>query len=146
MNKIFFLAIFWLFLSDNTGFAQTQNVWKTLAKVTFRKEMDTDLGFKVDVPVFAKEVKMLEGKTVEVRGYVLPTEGYKSQKRFMFSSLPYNVCFFCGGAGPETVMEVTSKQGIAVSNEPIILRGKLQLNSGDVNKLMYALIDAEVVK
>ena len=139
-------SLLFIVIMTNSSFAQTQNIWKTLAKVTFRKEMDTDLGFKVDVPVFAKEVKMLDGKTVEVRGYVLPTEGYKSQKRFMFSAMPYNVCYFCGGAGPETVMEVISKQGIPVSTEPIILRGKLQLNSGDVNKLMYGLIDAEVVK
>jgi hypothetical protein len=139
-------SLLFIIIMTNSSFAQTQNIWKTLAKVTFRKEMDTDLGFKVDVPVFAKEVKMLDGKTVEVRGYVLPTEGYKSQKRFMFSAMPYNVCYFCGGAGPETVMEVISKQGIPVSTEPIILRGKLQLNSGDVNKLMYGLIDAEVVK
>jgi hypothetical protein len=121
------------------------SVWKTLAKVTFKKEMDPDLGFKIDVPVFSKDVRMLEGKVIEVRGYVLPTEGYKNQKRFMFSALPYNVCFFCGGAGPETVMEVTSKMPIPVSAEPIILRGTLALNSGDVNKLMYMLMNAEIV-
>ncbi|MEY4927224.1 MAG: hypothetical protein RI894_1660 [Bacteroidota bacterium] len=63
----------------------------------------------------------------------------------MFSALPYNVCFFCGGAGPETVMEVTSKMPIPVSAEPIILRGTLALNSGDVNKLMYMLMNAEIV-
>ncbi len=122
------------------------SVWKTLAKVTFKKELDPDLGFKIDIPVFSKEVRMLEGKTIEVRGYVLPTEGYKSQRRFMFSALPYNVCYFCGGAGPETVMEVTSKSAIPVSAEPVILRGTLALNGGDVNKLMYMLMNAEIVK
>jgi hypothetical protein len=142
--RIFLLAFF--LLTTSGVFAQTANTWRTLAKVTFRKEMDEDLGFKVDVPVFGKEVKMLEGKTIELRGYVLPTEGYKNQKRFMFSSLPYNQCFFCGGAGPETVVEVTSKAPIAVSPDPIILRGTLQLNLGDVNKLMYSLVNAEVVR
>lgn len=126
--------------------AAPNSVWKTLAKVTFKKEMDPDLGFKIDVPVFSKDVRMLEGKTIEVRGYVLPTEGYKNQKRFMFSSMPYNVCFFCGGAGPETVMEVTSKLPIPVSAEPVVLRGTLVLNGGDVNKLMYMLMNAELVR
>jgi hypothetical protein len=142
--RLFFLLIF--LISNNLAFAQTPNTWRTLAKVTFRKEMDEDLGFKIDVPVFSKEVKMLEGKTIELRGYVLPTEGYKNQKRFMFSSLPYNQCFFCGGAGPETVVEVSSKAAIPVSSEPVILRGTLQLNLGDVNKLMYSLVNAEIVR
>jgi hypothetical protein len=140
------LLFFLLLTFSKPAFTQTTNTWRTLAKVTFRKEMDEDLGFKIDVPVFSKDVKMLEGKTIELRGYVLPTEGYKNQKRFMFSSLPYNQCFFCGGAGPETVIEVSSKAPIAVSPDPVILRGTLQLNLGDVNKLMYSLINAEIVR
>ncbi len=145
--KILLFACFcWMSFAADAQQNAVNSVWKTLAKVTFKKEMDPDLGFKIDVPVFSKEVRMLEGKVIEVRGYVLPTEGYKSQKRFMFSALPYNVCFFCGGAGPETVMEVTSKMPIPVSAEPIVLRGTLALNSGDVNKLMYMLMNAEIVR
>ncbi len=147
MKKINILLFCIIIILPNIVLAQAkESVWKTLAKVTFRKEMDADLGFKIDVPVFSKEVRILDGKIVELRGYVLPTEGYKNQRRFMFSSLPYNVCFFCGGAGPETVMEVSSKLPIPVSKEPIMLRGRLQLNSGDVNKLMYSLTEAEIIK
>ena len=45
-------------------------VWKTLGKITFKKEYDEIMGFKVDKPVFSKEVQALEGKVIEVKGYI----------------------------------------------------------------------------
>ncbi|MBC6992656.1 hypothetical protein QWY85_02630 [Neolewinella lacunae] len=134
-----------LFAGQATLSAQSNNLWTTLAKITYEKRFDDLLGFKVDVPVFAPEIKALEGKVVEVTGYIVPVEGYKSHTEFVFSAYPYNMCFFCGGAGPETVMEVTSKAPVKYSTERIRLRGKLLLNDDDINRLMYVLIDAELV-
>ena len=82
------------------------NLWQDLADLTFKKEYDEMLGFKVDVPVFSETLKQLEGKEVTVKGYIIPVEGYKSLTEFVFSAYPYNMCFFWGGAGTETVMEV----------------------------------------
>jgi hypothetical protein len=73
-------------------------------------------------------------------------EGYKSHKEFIFSAFPYSMCFFCGGAGPESVMEVTAIEPVVYTAESIVLKGKLKLNSEDVNKLMFALTDAKIVK
>ena len=119
------------------------NTWKTLSKITFKKEYDEVLGLKIDVPVFGKEVKSLEGKEVVVKGYIIPTDGYKSQKEFVFSAFPYSMCFFCGGAGPETVMDVTTLQAIPYTSEPVYLKGILRLNGADVNRLIYSLEKAE---
>jgi len=83
---------------------------------------------------------------VEVSGYIVPVEGYKSHTEFVFSAYPYNMCFFCGGAGPETVMEVTSTEPVKYSTERIKLRGRLTLNSDDINRLMYVLTEATVIK
>ena len=121
-------------------------VWKTLGKITFKKEYDEIMGFKVDKPVFSKEVQALEGKVIEVKGYIIPVEGYKSHKEFVFSAFPYNMCFFCGGAGPETVMEVYSKEPIKYSAEAVTIKGKLQTNSDDINRLIYTLVDVVLVK
>lgn len=126
--------------------AQSKNLWTTLGKVTFKKQYDEMLGFKVDVPVFGEEVRALAGKMVEVKGYIIPVEGYKNQKEFVFSAFPYSMCFFCGGAGPETVMEVYSKEPIKYTAEAIIIRGKLELNDSDVNRLMYILNGAELLR
>ncbi len=127
--------------------AQTEtNLWKTLAKITFEKKYNELLGFKVDVPVFSDAIKALEGKEVTVSGYIVPVEGYKSHNEFVFSAYPYNMCFFCGGAGPETVMEVSATEAVKYSTERIVLKGKLLLNRDNINRLMYIMTDAVQVK
>jgi hypothetical protein len=148
MKKIAILLIGALCFSTVSLSAQqkSDNIWTDLAKITFRKEYDEMLGFKVDVPVFGEEVKALADKEVVIKGYIIPVEGYKSHKEFVFSAYPYNMCFFCGGAGPETVMEVFSNEPVKYTAEPIVLRGKLELNSSDINRLMYILKDAEIAE
>ena len=131
-------------------YAQTDDsgtkIWKTLSKITFKKEYDEVMGFKVDVPVFSEEIQALAGKEVTVKGYIIPVEGYKSHKEFVFSAFPYNMCFFCGGAGPETVMEVASKEPIKYTAEPIVIKGILELNDKDINHLIYAIKEVEMVQ
>ncbi len=123
-----------------------ENLWKTLSKITYKKEYDEFLGFKIDKPVFAESIHALEGKEVTVKGYIIPVEGYKSHKEFIFSAYPYNMCFFCGGAGPETVMEVESTVPVEYTAEQVVLKGKLKLNADDINRLMYLLVDAAPIK
>ncbi len=125
---------------------QKENVWKTLSKITYKKEYDEFLGFKIDKPVFADQVHELEGKEIIIKGYIIPVEGYKSHNEFIFSAYPYNMCFFCGGAGPETVMEVESNDAVEYTAEQVILKGKLVLNADDVNRLMYLLVEATQIE
>lgn len=141
MKKIIFLGgLFWILLMAVQVQAQNEaNMWKTLSKITYTKEYDEILGFKVDVPQFSTEIQQLEDKEIVIKGYIIPVEGYKSHKEFIFSAYPYNMCFFCGGAGPETVMEVYAKEDIKYTTEPVIIKGKLELNSSDINRLIYAL-------
>ena len=56
------------------------------------------------------------------------------------------MCFFCGGAGPETVMEVESLEGVEFSADPIVLKGILRLNDKDINHLMYKLEEAVIIE
>lgn len=123
-------------------FAQNDATWKTLSKLTYKKEYDALLGYKIDVPIFSSEVKALDGKWIILRGYVIPTDGFKSHKEFVFSAFPYNMCFFCGAAGPETVIEVLASEPIKYSSEAIYIKGILVLNDKDPNKLMYGIKNA----
>lgn len=141
-----FLSVVMLFFFSGLVSVQAQaDIWKTLGKLTYKKEYDAVLGFKVDKPIFGPEIKALEGKPITVKGYIIPTDGYKSHKEFVFSAYPYSMCFFCGGAGPETVMEVVARNPIKYTTDPITIKGKLKLNASDVNKLIYALTDVELV-
>jgi len=141
---IVFSAPFLSAIKAQTG--TTESLWKTLAKITYKKEYDEFLGFKIDKPVFSPEIKALDGKEVTVKGFIIPVEGYKSHKEFIFSAFPYSMCFFCGGAGPESVMEVIAVEAVTYSDASVVLKGKLKLNSDDVNKLMYSLTEARLVK
>ena len=121
-------------------------IWKTLKDVKIKTQYDATKKYEVDVPIFGNKVKALHGKIITVKGYLLPIEAYTKQGFFILSALPYNLCYFCGASGPETVMEVTAKRKIKYSDKPIVLRGKLLLNAKDVDHLMYRLENAVVVK
>lgn len=122
-----------------------KSAWKSLSKITFKKKYDEVMGFKIDMPVFSEEIIALEGQEITIKGYIIPVEGYKSHNEFIFSAFPYNMCFFCGGAGPETVMEVEATNPVKYTAESIYLRGTLRLNADDINRLMYKLENAEIV-
>lgn len=151
MNKIIvilFLALFSISaVAQNEGNEplDNENTWKTLSRITYKKEYDELMGFKIDKPVFSDKVKALSGKEIIIKGYIIPVEGYKSHKEFILSAFPYNMCFFCGGAGPETVMEVEAKEPVKYDADAIYLKGKLELNADDINRLMYKIVDAVLV-
>lgn len=130
---------------DDGDSLEKENTWKTLSRITYKKEFDELMGFKIDKPVFSDKVRALEGKEITIKGYIIPVEGYKSHKEFILSAFPYNMCFFCGGAGPETVMEVEASEPVKYQADAIYLKGKLELNADDINRLMYKIVDAVMV-
>jgi len=137
--SLIFLLSFGLMSVD----AQEQNVWRNLSEVSYKISED-NFG-ELYVPVFSEKVKGLEGETVEADGYIIPFEGMFKPEHIILSSLPLAECFFCGSGGPETVMEVMLSSPIKYTSNRVRVRGKLTLNSNDPEKLMYILIDAELV-
>lgn len=122
---------------------QDKNFWQTLAEVSFKKE--TRNGYEVEVPQFSKYLKSWNGKKVRVKGYVIPVGEMGDASKFMFSSLPFNVCYFCGAAGPETIMEVETNEKIKFTSKSIWMEGVLILNDKDPDHHMYILKSATVI-
>lgn len=122
-----------------------KNMWQTLAKVEIEKRFDENLNFEVDYPTFSETVQKLNGKTIELEGWMIPLEELQGESYFVLSSLPFANCFFCGGAGPETVAEVFAKDEIDFTEKRITVRGTLKINADDPLQLMYILQDAEIV-
>lgn len=148
MKKIFLIiacALIGFSVNAQTAKEKSKSTWKTLSKVTYKQKFDEMMGIDVNLPIFGKGILALAGKEIYVKGYMIPVDGYKEQKHFMFSAYPYSMCYFCGGAGPETVMEVYAKKGVKYTAQPIIIKGMLQLNSSDPNQLMYSLTNVEEV-
>lgn len=119
-------------------------VWNTLSFVKFTQG---------EMPGKEKNNKMtslisdMEDKEIQVRGYIIPLTGKKAQNHFMFSAFPYAMCYFCGNAGPETVMEVYMQIGkkVEFSEKPILLKGKFKWHSKDLTDVMFKLEEAEVI-
>ncbi len=143
MIKISLLTLGFFVLSVCTLLAQTQNVWKSLAEVSYK--ISEDQYGELYVPVFSANISKLEGKVVAADGYIIPFEGMFKPEHIILSSLPLAECFFCGSGGPETVMEVMLSSPIKYTSNRVKVRGKLTLNSKDPEKLMYILKDAVLV-
>jgi hypothetical protein len=128
-------------------YAQSQeNVWRTFAMLAY--EQKDDLGYFKEDGQIVKMIQAYEGKEIEVKGYIIPLSGKKAQSHFMFSAYPYASCFFCGQAGPETVIEVFTKddQKIAFSEKTIKVKGTFFFVSRNPNHLLFKLENAEPVE
>tara|TARA_R110001599_G_scaffold353271_1_gene591354 strand:- start:14831 stop:15277 length:447 start_codon:yes stop_codon:yes gene_type:complete len=143
MRKGLIFILFVLSIST-ASFAQEQNMWKTLSNVTVEKSFDEILSIDIEHYDFASQVKALNGKKISLEGWIIPLDELRGENYFVLSSLPFANCFFCGGAGPETVAEVFSKKEVKYTEKKIKVTGVLTLNSDDPLRLMYILNDVEV--
>lgn len=133
-----------LLLLSETVIAQDQNFWKTLAQVSFENKKDKQ-GYDIEVPVFSKQLRTFQGKKVKLKGYIIPLEESGGEGKIMLSSVPFNLCFFCGAAGPETVVEIETNEKIKFTTKPITLEGILFLNDKDPDHHMYIMKQAILV-
>lgn len=136
------------FITAQKGSAmQDQNVWKTLSLVNVTSEYDDTYGMLMDKIEVSPIVKAMNGKIIEVDGYIIPLTGKIGQSHFMLSSLPQAICFFCGAAGPETAMQVFMKDNkkMEYSDKKVKVSGILRVNVKDAQSLLYTLEDAEAL-
>jgi hypothetical protein len=140
MFKALFLSIV-ISLTSLPG--QEDNFWQVLAEVHFVQQKDKN-GYTIEKPIFSAYLKSFKGKKVKLKGYMIPLEEAGGKGKFMLSSLPFNVCYFCGAAGPETAVEIESNQQIKFSTRQIIMEGVLVLNDTDPDHHIYLLKSASL--
>ncbi|MGB0368898.1 MAG: DUF3299 domain-containing protein [Flavobacteriales bacterium] len=129
--------------------AQTLVSWNTFAQVKFHKQYSETFGFEVNVkpPEFSKDLLALDGKEILVKGYVIPVDIELGM--YMVSANPFANCFFCGNAGPETVVELipSSKLPRFSTDQIVTFKGILQINQeGEMNAVPYQMFQAKVKK
>ena len=140
------LCFFLLLFITKISFGQIEITWKTLEDVEFTDTYLEELDAYYYYPYFGPNVNALEGQEVILRGFVLaidPVERY-----YILSKGPYASCFFCGGAGPETIveLELKSDKDYFLMDELITMKGILKLNADDIYKCNYILENAEVYR
>lgn len=140
------LCFFLLLFVTKISFGQIEITWKTLEDVEFTDTYLEELDAYYYYPYFGPNVSALEGQEVILSGFVLaidPVERY-----YILSKGPYASCFFCGGAGPETIveLELKSDKDYFLMDELVTMKGILKLNADDIYKCNYILEKAEVYR
>lgn len=120
--------------------------WDDLADVKFTRRYFKEYDAHFLYPTFGYQVRLMEGKEITIKGYVLaidPKEGY-----YVLSRSPYASCFFCGAAGPESIIELNLKPGHRryKNDQVATFKGILKLNENDVDHCNYILEGAEEVR
>lgn len=127
-------------VSAQSIYTDSKQNWSKLTTVKFEISED-DFG-DIYIPVFDDNILKMHGKVVTLKGYIIPFDGMFSPAHIMLSQMPVASCFFCGGAGPETVAEVYLSNPIAYTPDPVTVVGTLELNAKNDEQLMYILKNA----
>ena len=122
-----FQFIFPFLLMSLSAFAQTDG-WASFAKTKFEAKYNEKAQEYFMFPEFPVELKNQVGKEINLEGYYLPID-VEGDAYIILSKFPYSQCFFCGGAGPESIAEVSfkTKPDRFEADQYIRVKGKLKL-------------------
>jgi hypothetical protein len=123
----------------------TKVTWETLRDVTFKKKWSAEESMFILYPTFGQKVAGLKDKEIILTGYMIPVD--VDANVYVLSANPYSSCFFCGGAGPESVVQIKFKKSTKRFNtdDRITVKGTLKLNADDINELNYILTNCDLV-
>jgi hypothetical protein len=141
------ITCFVLLATTSPLLAQTPEGWALIAKTKFDAKYNEKVGEYYLTPTFPDELKAKVGKEMTLEGYYLPLD-IEGSGYIILSKFPYSQCFFCGGAGPESIVEVTfkGKQPKFEADQYIRVTGKLKLNEGDIEHGNFIFEEAVLVE
>ena len=134
-------------VTSSSAIAQVEG-WSAFAKTKFETKYNQAAAEYFMMPVFPADLKALIGKEVSLEGYYMPID-VDGNAYIILSKFPYSQCFFCGGAGPETIAEVTFKVKPSFKFEAdqfIRVKGKVKLNETDLEHGNFLVVDAVLVE
>jgi hypothetical protein len=145
MRKLIVVII--LFCSTNLVLAQGKiDSWNEFAKTKFEPKYYEKLGEYLFHPNFPAELKAMEGKEITVQGFYVPFAP-EDGEYIIISKYPMSQCFFCGGGGPESIAEVNfaKSPGKFQVDDLITVKGKLKLNTDNIDHVNFILTEASLV-
>ena len=117
-------------------------VWETFDKLMYKVTQKD--GQTIYTPYFPESLQRLNGKTVTIKGYMVPIEPGRRHNVFLLSVLPVYQCMFCGQNGIPPMVEISLASGakLTFGEEPITIKGKVYLNAKDENRAEIQLREA----
>jgi len=137
MGRLFLVILCVVFFFSFAG-AQKQLTWEDFADVDFEPQYIEKYGAHFLMPTFGEKIQSYHGKQVSIKGYFLDISG--NGEVFLVSQNPMSSCFFCGAAGPETIIEVHFNEKPSFKTDQIVVvTGFLDINEKDVDHCNYIL-------
>jgi len=127
---------------DSDGYVEI--TWNLLKNVAFQEEYNALENANILKPYFGDIVNAMENQQVYISGYIVPVD--ISTGWVVLSANPNSSCFFCGGAGPESVLDLKfapNRPQLKV-DQWVKVKGRLTLNRNDIYNLPYILEDVKV--
>ena len=127
--------------------AQKKITWDDLTDVKFEEKYVKSVDAYYLFPEFGNTLKALNGKEISIAGFMLVLDA--SGDFYVLSKGPFASCFFCGMAGPETIIEVQFKKGVKhrrfKMDDKVVIKGTFRLNKDDIEHCNYILENAEEI-
>lgn len=118
--------------------------WKLLSQIKYIKKPSKDYPDGVMFPVINTTLKTKQHKPIVMSGFIIPIDN----KNYALSKNVFASCFFCGQAGPETIMGIKFKNpGMKLKTDQYVtLQGTFRYNDADVDDWIYHIENAVITK
>jgi hypothetical protein len=133
--------------TENSFASQTKPdtiTWKLLGIIKYVKKPAKDYPEGVMFPIINSSLKEKNKKKIAISGFIIPIDNVS----YALSKNVFASCFFCGQAGPETIMGIKFKGTTPKlkTDQFVTLEGVFRYNDNDVNDWIYHIDDAVIVK
>lgn len=125
--------------------AQSEASWDLFKDATFHDVYLEEYSAYASLLNEDADIMALHNTEITIKGYHIPV---MEEEMIVLSKFPNANCFFCGGAGLETILEVRLQEAPKKRfemDEVLTFRGRLIVNSTDWNLVSFILEDAELI-
>lgn len=121
----------------------TEITWKLLGQIDFVKKKNPHYG-EVMYPMINGTLKALQGKKIKATGFIVPIDS----KSYALSKNVFAQCFFCGNAGPETIMGIKFKGATPrlKTDTYVTMEGTFRYNADDIDDWIYHIENAVITQ
>lgn len=131
-------------LVKESNFMKSDTItWKQLANIKFALKKHPSYG-EINFPIVNSDLKKLANKKIVVKGFIVPIDN----KTYAISKNVFASCFFCGKAGPETIMGIKFAKATPKLKTDlyVTLEGTFRYNENDADDWIYHIENAVIVK
>lgn len=118
--------------------------WGLLGRIKYQNRPHKDYPDGVMYPQVNAELKAKKGKKISISGFIIPIDN----ENYALSKNVFAQCFFCGQAGPETIMGIKFKdlKKRLKTDQYVTLEGTFRYNETDVEDWIYHIENAIITK